>query len=459
MDSNSGCREDLVSHRQIFEELTLFNTQPKCEDFPVGFSSFSTVSRSLDASSSNPFSGFSADPFQASCTGKKFQQNQFAKDGTEAHVHGLQTRNFLDLNSEASLKRTEQCRINEPLELNLCLVLDNELERRTHSENKIEKRIQMKSETRVDKKPSIIKGPWTPEEDRIRANRGASDSKGCGEDLVSHRQILEELTLFKTQPKCEDFPVGFSSFSTVSRRSLDASSSNPFSGFSADPFQASCTGKKFQQNQFAKDGAEAHVHGLQTRNFLGSLKRTEQCRINEPLELNLCLVLDNELERRTHSENKIEKTIQRKSETRVDKKPSIIKGPWTPEEDRLLMELVEKHGVRKWCVIAWKFLGRTGKQCRERWHNHIKPDIKKDKWSQEEDERLIEAHIEVGNRWAEIARRLPRRSENTIKNHWHATKRRLLSHKGNNLKFNTPLQNYIKSVISSSDYIVSLGNS
>lgn len=163
MDSNSGCREDLVSRRK---ELTLFKTKKKF-DFPGGFSSFSMVSRrSLEGSSAYRFSGFSSEPFQASCTGKKFQQNQFAKDGAEAHLHGLQTRKFLDLNSEASLKRTEQCRINEPLELNLCLVLDNKLERRTDSENKIEKTIQIKSETRVDKKSNIIKGPWTPEDDR-----------------------------------------------------------------------------------------------------------------------------------------------------------------------------------------------------------------------------------------------------------------------------------------------------
>ncbi|KAL1537115.1 transcription factor MYB115-like protein [Salvia divinorum] len=131
----------------------------------------------------------------------------------------------------------------------------------------------------------------------------------------------------------------------------------------------------------------------------------------------------------------------------VDTKSEIIKGQWTPEEDGMLVELVEKHGVRKWSTIAQLLPGRIGKQCRERWHNHLKPDIKKDRWSEEEDRVLIEAHRKLGNRWAEIARSLPGRSENTIKNHWNATKRRQLSSRTNANSTTTPLQNYIRTII------------
>ncbi|KAH0788462.1 Myb-like DNA-binding domain containing protein [Histomonas meleagridis] len=104
--------------------------------------------------------------------------------------------------------------------------------------------------------------------------------------------------------------------------------------------------------------------------------------------------------------------------------PQLVKGSWTREEDEIILDFVKKNGVKDWAKLALLLNGRTGKQCRERFKNHLDSNVVRTPWTQEEDERLIEYHNKLGNQWTKISPYFPGRSDNCIKNRWNSTLRK-----------------------------------
>ncbi|KDP27171.1 hypothetical protein JCGZ_19870 [Jatropha curcas] len=112
-------------------------------------------------------------------------------------------------------------------------------------------------------------------------------------------------------------------------------------------------------------------------------------------------------------------------------KVGLKKGPWTPEEDQKLLAYIDEHGHGSWRALPAKAgLQRCGKSCRLRWTNYLRPDIKRGKFSLQEEQTIIQLHALLGNRWSAIATHLPKRTDNEIKNYWNTHLKKRLAKMG-----------------------------
>ncbi|OMJ73545.1 hypothetical protein SteCoe_27738 [Stentor coeruleus] len=106
------------------------------------------------------------------------------------------------------------------------------------------------------------------------------------------------------------------------------------------------------------------------------------------------------------------------------------KYTWAPEEDQALIDLIDQNGEKKWCKIAnlineqFKDSDKTGKQCRERWYNHLNPNLNKESFTLEDEIKVFEYQKQFGNKWSEIASHFPGRNDNFIKNCFYSAIRR-----------------------------------
>ncbi|XP_008804161.1 transcription factor MYB35 [Phoenix dactylifera] len=128
-------------------------------------------------------------------------------------------------------------------------------------------------------------------------------------------------------------------------------------------------------------------------------------------------------------------------------KLNVKRGPWTAEEDAKLLAYTSTHGTGNWTSVPKKAgLKRCGKSCRLRWTNYLRPNLKHESFTPQEEELIITLHATIGSRWSIIANQLPGRTDNDVKNHWNTKLSKKLIQKGIDPITHRPISEIIQSI-------------